>query len=32
VGVDAWSSVSNIVSRTDGVLIAGAKHSNPIHA
>jgi len=24
--------VSNIVSRTDGVLIAGAKHSNPIHA
>jgi uncharacterized membrane protein len=32
VGVDASSSVSNIVTRTDGVLIAGAKHSNPIHA
>jgi uncharacterized membrane protein len=32
VGVDAWSSVSNVVSRTDGVLIAGAQHSNPIHA
>jgi len=32
VGGDAWSSVSNIVTRTDGVLIAGAKHSNPIHA
>ena len=32
VGVDAASSVSNMVTRTDGVLIAGAKHSNPIHA
>jgi len=32
VGVDAASSVSNIVTRTDGVLIAGAKHSNPIQA
>jgi uncharacterized membrane protein len=32
VGNDAWSSVSKFVSRTDGVLIAGAKHSNPIHA
>jgi len=32
VGVDAQSSVSNIVAGTDGVLIAGAKHSNPIHA
>jgi uncharacterized membrane protein len=31
VGIDARSSVSNIVSRTDGVLIAGAKHSNPVH-
>src|SRR5262249_33748883 len=31
VGVDAASSVSNIVTRTDGALIAGAKHSNPIH-
>jgi uncharacterized membrane protein len=32
VGVDASSSVSNMVARADGVLIAGAKHSNPIHA
>jgi uncharacterized membrane protein len=32
VGGDARSSVSNIVTRTDGVLLAGAKHSNPIHA
>ncbi|HEX7796806.1 MAG TPA: alpha/beta-hydrolase family protein, partial [Vicinamibacterales bacterium] len=32
VGFDASSSVSNMVTRTDGVLIAGAKHSNPIHA
>jgi uncharacterized membrane protein len=32
VGRDAWSSVSNFVARTDGVLIAGAKHINPIHA
>src|SRR5262245_29138544 len=31
VAVDAASSVSNIVTCTDGVLIAGAKHSNPIH-
>jgi len=31
VGVDAASSVSNMVARTDGALIAGAKHSNPIH-
>jgi uncharacterized membrane protein len=32
VGVDAASSVSKMVTRTDGVLIAGATHSNPIHA
>lgn len=32
VGVDASSSVANMLSRTDGVLIAGAKHSNPIHS
>jgi uncharacterized membrane protein len=32
VGVDASSSLSNMVTRTDGALIAGAKHSNPIHA
>src|SRR5262249_26996063 len=31
VGADASSSVSNFVNRTDGALIAGAKHSNPIH-
>jgi uncharacterized membrane protein len=30
-GVDASSSVSNMVTRTDGALMAGAKHSNPIH-
>jgi uncharacterized membrane protein len=32
VGVDASSSVSNMVTRTDGALIAGAKQSNPIHS
>jgi uncharacterized membrane protein len=32
VGVDASSSVANMVARTDGVLIAGAKQSNPIHS
>jgi uncharacterized membrane protein len=32
VRVDASSSLSNMLTRTDGVLIAGAKHSNPIHA
>jgi uncharacterized membrane protein len=32
VGVDASSSVSNMVTRTDGALIAGAKHSNPLHS
>jgi uncharacterized membrane protein len=30
VGVDASSSVANIVARTDGALIVGAKQSNPI--
>ena len=30
VGVDASSSVASMVARTDGVLIAGAPHSNPI--
>jgi len=30
VGVDASSSVAGMVARTDGVLIAGAPHSNPI--
>jgi uncharacterized membrane protein len=28
--VDASSSVANLVARTDGALIVGAKHSNPI--
>src|SRR5262249_30866537 len=32
VGADASSSVANIVARTDGVLIAGPKQSNPIHS
>jgi uncharacterized membrane protein len=32
VGVDASSSVANLVARTDGALIAGAKESNPIHS
>jgi uncharacterized membrane protein len=32
VAADASSSVANMVSRTDGVLVAGAKQSNPIHA
>jgi uncharacterized membrane protein len=32
VGVDASSSVANMVAWTDGVLIAGAKQSNPIHS
>src|SRR5262249_47546948 len=32
VGVDAASSVANLVTLTDGALIAGAKHSNPIHS
>lgn len=31
VGVDAASSVANLVARTDGALIAGAARSNPIH-
>jgi uncharacterized membrane protein len=30
VGVDAASSVANMIARTDGVLIAGAKQNNPI--
>ncbi|HEY1307674.1 MAG TPA: alpha/beta-hydrolase family protein [Vicinamibacterales bacterium] len=32
VGVDAASSVANIVARTDGALIAGGEQSNPIHS
>src|SRR5262245_58381274 len=32
VGRDASSSVANMVARTDGALIVGAKHSNPIHS
>jgi uncharacterized membrane protein len=32
VGVDASSSVANLVARTDGALIVGAKQSNPIHS
>jgi uncharacterized membrane protein len=32
VGVDASSSVANMVARTDGVLIAGGENRNPIHA
>jgi len=31
-GVDASSSVANLVARTDGALIAGAKQANPIHS
>jgi uncharacterized membrane protein len=31
-GDSASSSVANLVARTDGALIVGAKHSNPIHA
>jgi uncharacterized membrane protein len=31
VGVDAASSLANLVARTDGALIVGAKESNPIH-
>src|SRR5690606_14505021 len=32
VGEDASSSVANLVASTDGALIVGPKHSNPIHA
>jgi uncharacterized membrane protein len=32
VGVNASSSVANMVARTDGALIAGGEHSNPIHS
>ncbi|MCC8404536.1 alpha/beta-hydrolase family protein [Paraburkholderia sp. MMS20-SJTN17] len=32
VGADASASVANMVARTDGVLIAGAKQSNTIHS
>lgn len=32
VGVDASTSVANMVALTDGALIAGAKQSNPIHS
>jgi uncharacterized membrane protein len=32
VSVDAASSVANMLARTDGALIAGAKQSNPIHS
>ena len=32
VGGDASSSVANMVARTGGALIVGAKHSNPIHS
>jgi hypothetical protein len=32
VGADAAASVANMMAGTDGVLIAGAKQSNPIHA
>jgi uncharacterized membrane protein len=32
VGPDAASSLANMVALTDGALIVGAKHSNPIHA
>jgi uncharacterized membrane protein len=31
-GVDASSSVANLVARTDGALIVGAKYDNPIHS
>jgi uncharacterized membrane protein len=32
VGADAWSSVADLMARTDGALIVGPKHSNPVHA
>jgi uncharacterized membrane protein len=32
VGVDASSSVASMVARTDGALIAGGEHTNPIHS
>jgi uncharacterized membrane protein len=32
VGVDAASSVANMVARTDGALIAGGEQRNPIHS
>jgi uncharacterized membrane protein len=32
VGGNAAASVANLVALTDGALIVGAKHSNPIHA
>lgn len=32
VGPDASSSVANMAARIDGALIAGPKHSNPIHS
>jgi uncharacterized membrane protein len=32
VGADGSSSVANMVAKTDGVLIAGGEHSNPIHS
>ncbi|WP_262413238.1 alpha/beta hydrolase [Paraburkholderia sp. UCT2] len=32
VGKDASASVANMMARTDGVLIVGAKQSNPIHS
>jgi len=32
VGVDASSSVANMVAQTDGALIAGSEQSNPIHS
>jgi uncharacterized membrane protein len=32
VGDDASSSVANMAARIDGALIAGPKHSNPIHS
>jgi len=31
-GPDASTSIGRIVARTDGILLVGAKHSNPIHA
>ncbi|MBV8846484.1 MAG: alpha/beta-hydrolase family protein [Bryobacterales bacterium] len=32
VGMDAYSSVANMVARTDGALIAGGEQRNPIHS
>jgi uncharacterized membrane protein len=32
VGPDAAASLANMVALTDGALIVGAKHSNPIHS